>query len=105
MNNDFPGTVTIKSKSDQIVANGWNDLMGSTINDSLFNLNVMDSSTDSWWSGGRNGNIPATTNTCNSFDSSTDRGVFGTANIATSMWIENADVLCSNTYRILCLAY
>jgi len=104
MNNDFPGHVPIKSKTGKIVANNWDDLMDGTISDTLANLDVLDSSSDRWWSGGRNGGDAF--NTCVGFtDPTSNNGIYGVADQTGVQWVENTAIGCVNTYFYLCLAY
>ncbi len=104
MNNSFPGDIIIKSKTGQIVANGWSSLMSTGINDTLSNLGVMNIS-EKWWSGGKNGGSP-TTNTCVGFnDNSSNTGMQGDSDSIPG-WVETGTIACSTTgNRILCLAF
>jgi len=104
MKNDFPGTVTIKSKTGKIVANSWSELMGPPISFSLVDQDVIAVSAVEWWSGGKNGTSP--TNTCNGFTGTASTGTAGFSHMTDNTWVEIVTTYpCTNFLRILCLAY
>lgn len=99
----LPHDRPIKSKTDNLIANDYNDLFDGTINMTLSNAGIYVSS----YFTGMNSDGTSNSNNCNDF--STTNGaisvMIGTGNSTQSDWIEKELNGCGSSMRLTCVAY
>jgi hypothetical protein len=98
-----PSGVPIVSTTGAQIAADWNDLLDGSIGQSLQSAGVLSAGT-AWWSGSNSdGKFD---NTCGTgWNATTGSAVRGFAGSTTGTWIDNGNVACSQTHRLLCIAY
>ena len=103
-----PTDVPIISISDKVVASNWSDLLDGTINDTLFNLDVMWDNAY-WWSGSTN-TAELSTDYCAGFTGFSDNtsgvnGTIGYSKNSGSSWMSSGLYSCDYYNQVLCIAF